>query len=192
MLARALRTSRQRRAARRRGGGGLSSGWHTTNRTPDTPSRLLNACRWNLLCQLCSPPSNLARIHDCHRYLAKTQLRSSHLERKACEPAQQCHLHSSPDVRANQFVFAAARRAQTPQARKSRAHKYEFYELFQADLGRPVPSTNIFRLARRANHSYKFPRLTRERGVGHRHERWVGCGGRGSVSRATFRRAGFP
>src|SRR5436305_6086282 len=147
----------------------IRTAYHESN--AGYPSRLLNACRWNLLCQLCSPPSNLARIHDCHRYLAKTQLRSSHLERKACEPAQQCHLHSSPDVRANQFVFAAARRAQTPQARKSRAHKYEFYELFQADLGRPVASTNIFRLARRPNHSYKFPRPTRGPASGHLPER---------------------
>jgi hypothetical protein len=42
----------------------------------------------------------------------------------------------------------------------------------------PVPFEKIFRLTRRANHFYSFARPARKRGVGHRHERWAGCGGR--------------
>jgi len=42
----------------------------------------------------------------------------------------------------------------------------------------PVLITKIFRLTRRANHSYRFACPARKRGVGHRHERWAGCGGR--------------
>jgi hypothetical protein len=54
------------------------------------------------------------------------------------------------------------------------------------------PSAKIFRLTRRANHFYNFARLARERGVGHRHERWARCGGRSSAARERDCRAGFP
>ena len=49
-----------------------------------------------------------------------------------------------------------------------------------------VPFAKIFRFTRRANHLYKFAPSHPTRGAYHdRHERGVGCGGRGSVLRAT-------
>src|SRR6185437_1475015 len=66
----------------------------------------------------------------------------------------------------------------TSKSSKSRAPKSRFVEALQVDLGCPVPFEKIFRLRRRANHSYNFARLARERDVGHRHERWARCGGR--------------
>jgi hypothetical protein len=66
------------------------------------------------------------------------------------------------------------------------ARTRRFVVLSQADLGRPVPSAKIFRFTRRANHLYKFAPSHPTRGAYHdRHERGVGCGGRGSVLRAT-------
>jgi hypothetical protein len=61
----------------------------------------------------------------------------------------------------------------------------EFVETNQSDLGSPVPFAKIFRFTRRANHLYKFAPSHPTRGAYHdRHERGVGCGGRGSVLRA--------
>jgi len=54
--------------------------------------------------------------------------------------------------------------------------------------GCPAFPEKIFRLRRRANQSYTFARPARERGVGHRHERWAGCGGRGGVARRAARK----
>src|SRR5450755_1142299 len=55
-----------------------------------------------------------------------------------------------------------------------------------------VPFAKIFRFTRRANHLYKFAPSHPTRGAYHdRHERGVGCGGRGSVLRATGLQGGF-
>src|SRR6202011_5190012 len=52
-------------------------------------------------------------------------------------------------------------------------------------FGCPVPLAKIFRFTRRANHLYKFAPSHPTRGAYHdRHERGVGCGGRGSVLHA--------
>ena len=49
----------------------------------------------------------------------------------------------------------------------------------------PALVRKIFRLTRRANQRYASARLTRYEGRCARHERAVGCGGRGSCSRRT-------
>ncbi len=50
----------------------------------------------------------------------------------------------------------------------------------------------IFRFCCRANHLYQLARLTPPEGrIARRHERGVGCGGRGSVGRAGYCRAGL-
>ena len=55
----------------------------------------------------------------------------------------------------------------------------------------PAPIQKIFRFLRRANQFYQLaPFFPGKRGVGHRHERGMGCGGRGSVGAKRQRRAG--
>ena len=49
----------------------------------------------------------------------------------------------------------------------------------------PAAAKKILRLTRRANQRYHSARLTRYEGRCARHERAVGCGGRGSCSRRT-------
>ena len=66
------------------------------------------------------------------------------------------------------------------------ARSGRFLEPDQCDLGSPVPFAKIFRFTRRANHLYKFAPSHPTRGAYHdRHGRGAGCGGRGSVLRAT-------
>jgi len=53
------------------------------------------------------------------------------------------------------------------------------------------PLAKIFRLTRRATRDYQLaPSFPGKRGVGHRHERGRGCGGRDSVGAQGDRRAG--
>src|SRR5258708_38943604 len=55
------------------------------------------------------------------------------------------------------------------------APKRQFVEAIQRDLPCPDLLRKIFRFARWANQNYKPRRLVpKERGVGHRHERWDG------------------
>src|ERR1700676_1134680 len=66
------------------------------------------------------------------------------------------------------------------------AHAGRFVVTSQADLGRPVLVAKIFHFTRRANHLYKFAPSHPTRGAYRdRHGRGVGCGGRGSIRRAT-------
>jgi len=59
------------------------------------------------------------------------------------------------------------------------APKIELPKCNQRRVYCPVPRAKIFGFTRRANHLYKpAPSRLAERGVGHRHERWAGCGGR--------------
>ena len=78
-------------------------------------------------------------------------------------------------------------------AEKSPARKLRIALRFQADLGRPVPLEKIFRWSRRANQRYQLaPSHPRGGADRDRHERGMGCDGRGSVGRGRFvRRAVF-
>jgi hypothetical protein len=73
---------------------------------------------------------------------------------------------------------------------KPAARKRRFDQPFQRDLGRPAALSKIFRLTCRANQFYQLARLVPARGAYRdRHERGMGCGGRGSVRRVKVRRA---
>ena len=73
-----------------------------------------------------------------------------------------------------------------------RAPTGEFVEADQRDSTSPVPFAKIFRFTRRANHLYKFVPSHPTRGAYHdRHGRGEGCGGRGSVLRATGSQGGL-
>ena len=67
---------------------------------------------------------------------------------------------------------------------KSHARKTKILQADQADFTCPVVSEKIFPFPRRANHLYKLaPSRPGKRGVAQRHERGLGCGGRGDVAR---------
>src|SRR6266567_1035577 len=85
---------------------------------------------------------------------------------------------------------------QSPASERRRSSKKRFSleMIFRNDskASRVVqsPLSKIFRLTRRANQRYQLaPSFPGKRGVGDRHERGRGCGGRGSVGAQGGRRA---
>jgi hypothetical protein len=70
-----------------------------------------------------------------------------------------------------------------------RARSGRIPEVLQADLACPDPAEKIFPFSAEANQSHLRNRLTHRGADRDRHERGLGCGGRGSVGRAGRRRA---